>query len=220
MGCVITEVGGNGNSNGNGGGIGQGGNGNGGGQTGDTCNPVTDDGCPTDGTTCDLAPSGFFGCYPPPNTVDVCGTCDPTNGPFCGPDLTCVVGSNGGICFRYCCTDGDCGAGGTCDVDFANTVLPQENTGNNVGLCVTSTGGQVPACGAPGASPSGGACVTGFGSGTGSSSSGGTGGAGSSGGTGGAGGGSSTSSGGMLQDAGGYMPGDGGWHHSDAGRGG
>jgi hypothetical protein len=130
---------------------------------GDQCNPVTAAGCPSDGSTCDLDPTGYFTCFPPPNNVDVCGVCD-DNTMFCGADLTCVIpnGSNAGTCYRYCCTDADCGAGGTCDTSFGAEVLNPSNKGDAVGLCVASTANDTPACGPPAVSPSGGSCVAGY----------------------------------------------------------
>jgi hypothetical protein len=149
-----------------------GGNVNGGGgsgtTTGDECNPVTNAGCPSDGTTCDADNTGRFVCFPPPNSVPECGPCDGTT-TFCGPDLTCVVQKNQtmGTCYRYCCADADCGMGGTCDTALAAAVL-QPAMGDKVGLC---TAGTMPACGAPPPSPpSKGACIGGFSKGAGSSS--------------------------------------------------
>lgn len=135
----------------------------GGSASGDQCNPVTGAGCPSDGSTCDLATSGIFVCFPPPNTVDVCGACD-DNAAFCGSDLTCVLptGGNSGMCYRYCCSDADCGAGGTCDTAFGASVLQIKTSSDVVGLCVTNTTDDLPACGPPATAPSGGACVGGY----------------------------------------------------------
>jgi len=163
IGCVVTLGGpdGSGGFGGNGAG---GGNGNGGSApSGDQCNPVTGNGCASDGSTCDLGPTGYFACFPPPNSVDVCGACDGVTA-FCGSDLTCVLpnGSGDGACYRYCCTDADCGAGGTCDTNFGAIVLQPASSKDAVGLCVTSSTDQGPACGPPATSPSGGACIGGF----------------------------------------------------------
>src|SRR5271168_4052094 len=86
--AVITQPsGGTGASEGNGGGQGTGG---GTPIPADQCNPVTGAGCPADGSACDLAMSGgYFQCFPPPNTVGVCGVCDGDT-LFCGANLTCV----------------------------------------------------------------------------------------------------------------------------------
>jgi hypothetical protein len=127
----------------------------------DQCNPVTGVGCPADGSTCDLdVGSGHFACFPPPNTIDVCGACDDST-TFCGSDLTCVLPSQAstGVCYRYCCTDADCGAGGICDTAFAASVLTITSSSDTVGLCVTSATDESPACGPPATSPSGGSCV-------------------------------------------------------------
>jgi hypothetical protein len=87
-----------------------------------TCNPVTNDSCAAD-EACDLnVQTGFFECFPPDNTVIQCGACD-VNGPFCTGTLHCFNQQ----CARFCCTDADCGASGTCD-----TALSQDG----VGLCI------------------------------------------------------------------------------------
>ena len=41
----------------------------------------------------------------------------------CTAQLTCVVnnGSTSGSCYRFCCTDGDCGGGGSCDIALGST---------------------------------------------------------------------------------------------------
>jgi hypothetical protein len=131
---------------------------------GDMCNPVTGAGCAADGSACDLdMNSGFFTCFPPPNTIGVCGVCD-GNTATCGPDLTCieVSGAVTSSCYRYCCTDADCGAESTCDVGLAVSLLNPANPADAVGLCVTSVASDAPACDPPAASPSGGACVGGY----------------------------------------------------------
>jgi hypothetical protein len=134
---------------------------------GDQCNPVTSDGCTSAGSACDLAPSGYFTCFPPPvaAAVGACGACD-NDTLYCAATLTCVFPDgmgDDGACFRYCCTDGDCGAGATCDVSFGASVLPTMNRRDAVGLCVTGAGSSA-ACGPPATSPapSGGACVGGY----------------------------------------------------------
>jgi hypothetical protein len=172
---------------------------------GDSCNPVTAEGCPTDGSTCDIGPNGFFQCFPPPNTVDACGTCDNQTA-FCGPELTCVFPSQNagaGGCFHYCCTDADCGGGAICDTTFAATTLTPSNKADAIGLCVTNASTDVPSCATPSGTPSGGSCVGGYTPSTSSSSSSGSTGSSSSGGTGGAagtGGGSTGNDGGADSD--------------------
>ncbi len=188
----------------------------------DECNPVTAAGCPSDGYTCDFDQnSGLFKCFPPPNSVAVCGACDQAAS-FCAAELTCVLpaGGNEGTCYRYCCTDADCGAGATCDTALAATVLVTSNSADKVGLCVQGSGA---ACGSPSAAPSGGSCVggyspgggTGGGSGTGGSHAhhdGGTDGGGTGGNTGDGGG-----TGGGVSGTGGGGTGDGGMPIPDGG---
>jgi hypothetical protein len=128
----------------------------------DQCNPVTNDGCTTAGAVCDLDPaSGFFVCYGPPNTAGVCDACDANT--TCGPGLTCVLpeGEDTGLCYRYCCTNADCGAGNTCDATFATELLDPANPRDDVGLCVGNTSTYVASCAAT-APSSGGGCVMGF----------------------------------------------------------
>jgi hypothetical protein len=139
---------------------GTGGGGHGGSKGGsDQCNPVTNAGCPTDGSTCDFNGSSFV-CFPPPNSVDVCGSCDTTNGPFCGAGLSCVeLPGEQGSCYRYCCTDADCGSGATCDTGYASMVLQGESSADNVGFCIVKGG---PSCAAVSAAPSNGSCVGGY----------------------------------------------------------
>jgi hypothetical protein len=71
------------------------------------------------GSACDYD-GAAFGCYPPPNTIALCGACN-NQSTFCADGLTCV----GGQCTRFCCDDGDCGANGLCDAppgDVGNCV--------------------------------------------------------------------------------------------------
>jgi hypothetical protein len=96
------------------------------------CNPVNNAGCDGGaGETCDLGVdsqnNSTFQCFPPPNDVALCGTCDNNSGPFCKPTLHCVEEDGGGTgCARFCCDDTDC-TGGHCDT----TLL-----GQAPGLCV------------------------------------------------------------------------------------
>jgi hypothetical protein len=157
--AVVTQPNGNGGSVGSGGGEGAGG---GAPITADQCNPVTGAGCASDGSACDLDMSGYFQCFPPPNTVDVCGECN-GDSLTCGPNLTCIGVSGAGSlsCYRYCCTDGDCGPDSTCDTSLVKSLLQITNPADMVGVCVSSTTSQAPACG-PGATSSGGTCVGGY----------------------------------------------------------
>jgi len=126
----------------------------------DECNPVSGAGCLAAGSDCDVDfGSGFFVCYPPPNAVDVCGTCD-LDSMTCAANLTCLIpdGAATGTCLRYCCTAADCGPGGTCDTALAASALPILAV-DMVGVCVTSTTTAAPACSPPAVSPSGGTCV-------------------------------------------------------------
>jgi hypothetical protein len=92
-----------------------------------TCNPVTNFGCDGGaGEACDLGGNGFS-CYPPPNDVPLCGSCDNANGPFCLPTMHCSETNGGFACTRFCCDDTDC-TGGHCD----KTVLQSDP----VGVCV------------------------------------------------------------------------------------
>ena len=93
-----------------------------------TCNPVNNAGCDAGaGETCDLSSQGFV-CFPAPNDVPLCGTCDNQNGPFCKPTMHCVGTDGGGTgCARFCCDDGDC-TGGKCDLSILGGQAP--------GICV------------------------------------------------------------------------------------
>lgn len=83
------------------------------------CNPVTNEPCDTkSGESCDFDGNTGYICYPPPNDAKVCEACDNSNGPYCGPGLSCL--QDGG-CAHYCCNDGDCGTG-TCDIAKGDTV--------------------------------------------------------------------------------------------------
>jgi hypothetical protein len=134
------------------------------GASADQCNPVTGAGCPAGGYACDFeASSGYFLCYPPPNPVAVCGSCSDISS-ACGTGLSCVLQPSTTIssCYRYCCTDADCGSGGTCDTAFMESLRQPTNAGDVIGLCVTSTTVEAPACAPPATAPSGGTCVRGF----------------------------------------------------------
>jgi hypothetical protein len=132
----------------------------------DECNPVTSAGCVGAGTDCDIDfGSGFFVCYAPPNTVAVCGECS-DDGSTCSAGLTCLLpaGAPTPSCYRYCCTNTDCGPGGVCDSALLDGSLPVDDPRDTVGVCVTSTSvtTQAPACSPPAIAPSGGSCVGGY----------------------------------------------------------
>ncbi len=125
----------------------------------DTCNPVTNEGCDSaGGEACDVGSSGFFTCFPSPNTAKECAACDNSNGPFCAAGGTCLL--TGSTCQHYCCDDTDCGTGDTCDTSgFAGGLADSSDL---VGVCVPKTDGGAGACSAPAVSPTKGSCVGGF----------------------------------------------------------
>jgi hypothetical protein len=93
----------------------------------DTCNPFTNEGCMEDDVCLSNANSGFAcnGLVPLPATQDVCEPCDLQRGVYCGPSLYCTRSRK---CARYCCNDGDCGAG-ICRFDQISSAHP------SLGLC-------------------------------------------------------------------------------------
>lgn len=135
-----------------GGGGGNGGAGGGGGMA--ECDPVV--GCGMGGE-CDINDNGDgFTCFQPgASDGAICAACDEQM-TFCQDGMTCLVSAM--QCAKFCCDDGDCGAGATCDM----TQLTTEGVTNThgVGLCVASAdGGAVGAdCNAPATSPSMGSC--------------------------------------------------------------
>jgi hypothetical protein len=130
------------------------------------CNPVTHNGCPSDGTQCELVYPGIFACIPPGGLpAQICQPCNFTVGPYCGSGLRCDITSL--QCARYCCTDADCGTG-RCELN-QNVVFGYStaNSTNMVGLCLMQDSAAGPACDAPGIfpgipPPSGGMCFQGF----------------------------------------------------------
>ncbi|MCB9789101.1 MAG: hypothetical protein H6744_20685 [Deltaproteobacteria bacterium] len=117
-----------------------------------TCNPVAGDSgtkCnAAAGQACDASGSGSTQCYDGPgNDGDICAVCDGQS-TFCKDGYTCA---GDGACARYCCTDGDCSAGGTCDK--SGNGLP-----TGVGICLTKP--DVDAC-APNPCPGSGTCTDG-----------------------------------------------------------
>jgi hypothetical protein len=93
---------------------------------GHDCNPVTNDGC-LPGEACDLGLN--FECFPATGgEAALCAACDNAAMQFCAVGLTCDSNNDVGKCHRYCCTDADCGAGGTCIAYYAY----------GVGVCMES----------------------------------------------------------------------------------
>jgi hypothetical protein len=96
-------------------------------EIGHDCNPITNEGCALD-EICDWG--GNFRCYPVEGTeVGLCEPCHGLDGPKCGQGLTCDSDMSQGVCHKYCCDDGDCGAGGEC---IAYSFAPW-----NMGVCLT-----------------------------------------------------------------------------------
>ncbi len=88
------------------------------------CNPVTNAGCDAAaGEACDFGADGFE-CYPAPNTLMLCEDCTAGDN-FCSGGMTC----GGATCAKFCCDDGDCSAGGTCDLEAG---------GGTVGICIVA----------------------------------------------------------------------------------
>ena len=134
------------------------------------CDPVTNAGCDTGaGEACDVSQGGFQ-CYPDGNVHDLCETCS-TNGDYCQAGMTCF-----NQCYRYCCTDDDCGPNGTCSLDVAAFAAP-------VGLCISSVGGGGGVGGAGGGGVGGGGVGGAGGGGVGGAGGAGVGGGGGTGGT-------------------------------------
>jgi hypothetical protein len=81
---------------------------------GHSCNPVSGEGCES-GEVCDLG-GVQFQCYPGTDaTEDLCAACSNIDGgPYCKSGMTCDGNNDTGVCHRYCCTDADCGAAGSC----------------------------------------------------------------------------------------------------------
>ncbi len=104
----------------------------------DACNPFTLHGCKSEGAgaTCDQAKAkgGSFQCFAPPNDATACGTCDNTNGPFCGPGKKCLNGK----CAYFCCS-GEPIESGICDTTGFEAW--------GIGLAVTAVGSGVAVCG-------------------------------------------------------------------------
>lgn len=96
-------------------------------EIGHDCNPITNEGCAST-QICDWG--GYFRCYDKVGDEEpICGECDTVDGPLCQVGMTCDSDGNGGTCYRYCCTNDDCGAGATC---IAYSFAP-----TGVGVCLT-----------------------------------------------------------------------------------
>ena len=91
------------------------------------CNPVTNAGCDAaKGEACDFKDKGYH-CYAGPNANNLCAACGPKNNAGqCKGGSTCLPGPDGN-CGKFCCTDGDCGAG-KCE--------KKDNLAGSVGYCV------------------------------------------------------------------------------------
>src|SRR5262249_38106358 len=121
-----------------------------------------------EGSTCDYDEHGIFECLGPPGTGTLCGACDETQGIYCGPRTTCIAtgtlppAQGPGICFQYCCFDGDCGPNGICvPVGYSISTLAADM---GVGVCVLGTNISPvgpPACNLPAGLPSG-SCIGGY----------------------------------------------------------
>lgn len=95
---------------------------------GHDCSPFTNEGC-MPGEICDFG--GYFKCYPLDGSeVDVCATCNNDTGPHCLQGATCDGNNDDGKCTRFCCTDADCGTGGSC-------VAYAIGGATNLGICLT-----------------------------------------------------------------------------------
>jgi hypothetical protein len=95
------------------------------------CDPITNAGC-FDGDVCGLDNSEmYYDCFPGGGaTVPLCGDCS-ADAAVCGNGLLCVgLSKTVAYCAQMCCTDADCGTGGTCDTKSFTAPLP-----NGVGVC-------------------------------------------------------------------------------------
>ncbi len=99
-----------------------------------TCDPVTNAGCT--GTNICVPDSSLkhYVCTPPgsPGNIPICGDCTAVTA-TCGAGLFCVspgAASPKFYCAQFCCTNADCGDGGTCDTSAFTTPLPDA-----VGIC-------------------------------------------------------------------------------------
>lgn len=106
------------------------------------CNPVTNQGCAAN-EGCDFDMAGTYSCFPPPLAAPLCGACSSDMEPYCEGGTTCV----GNKCFRFCCTNADCGSG-ECYIE----------PGDPTGICYAKDSTD-PACDAPKVAPSGGSCA-------------------------------------------------------------
>lgn len=96
------------------------------------CNPVTGEGCnAAAGESCALASSGEYKCLSGSHDKGICEPCGPDVG-FCDSGMICAMGISGLRCARFCCNDGDCGAGAKC-TQYADLM-------GEIGLCITLAG--------------------------------------------------------------------------------
>lgn len=140
------------------------------------CNPLEAQPCKVANAVCDVYRLGNklaldapelvtgFECYLRTTDPELCEACDYTQGSgYCPKNLTCVDGAglsvDQGVCGKLCCSDGDCGDGGTCVRGGFDAVS------SDLGTCDTSPVGQggaggstTPGCEAS-ATPSNGSCV-------------------------------------------------------------
>lgn len=90
------------------------------------CNPITNEGCPDAGASCDRSANGFQ-CFLAGNDHDLCENCSSTQG-FCKAGEACV-----GQCARYCCSDAECSPGHCLKTDTDGSPLFSQADG--VGVC-------------------------------------------------------------------------------------
>jgi hypothetical protein len=78
---------------------------------GHECNPITNEPCAAD-EACDLL--SVFECVPA-GDAGLCEPCSNTDMQFCRAGMTCDADFEAtGKCFKFCCTDDDCGTNGEC----------------------------------------------------------------------------------------------------------
>lgn len=139
------------------------------------CNPVTNQGCGA-GQACDFDGKAFK-CFGGSNTVQACGACDSSAGPFCAPGYTCWGGHQ--QCTHYCCANSDCGSGGFCVKQKPSSVgICQAKNGMQLADFSPGTGGSGTGGSGTGGSGAGGAGPGGKGGTGGTAGKGGTGGSG------------------------------------------
>ncbi|MBK9265267.1 MAG: hypothetical protein IPM54_36475 [Polyangiaceae bacterium] len=127
----------------------------------DKCNPVTHNGCPNDGSSCDIAYPGYFACYSPVGMpAALCQPCNFHVQPYCGSGLRCHPATN--RCGKYCCNDSDCGTG-RCELNQMLALGTDLPAGNAVGICVNMDPMiPGPSCDEAAMTMSGGSCFAGY----------------------------------------------------------